>query len=59
MGILRNHAGGRLYAMRLAKGPHYSEGHGREGNTLHRWGLANSRVNRWRGLATFLTMMTV
>ena len=59
MGILRNHAGGRLYAMRFVKGPHYSEGDGREGNTLHRWGLADSSVNRWHGLATFLTMMMV
>lgn len=59
MGIFRNHAGGRLYALGLSKGPHYSEGEGREGDTLHRWGLADGSVNRWHGLATFLTMMMV
>jgi hypothetical protein len=45
--------------MGFGKGPHYSEDDGRKGNTLHRWGLAESSVNRWHGLATFLTMMTV
>jgi hypothetical protein len=45
--------------MRFAKGPHYSKGDGREENTLRRWGLADSSVNRWHGLATFLTMMAV
>jgi hypothetical protein len=45
--------------MRFAKGPHYSEGNGGEGNTLHRWELAYSSMNRWHGLATFLTMMMV
>jgi hypothetical protein len=59
VGIFRNHAGGRLDAMRFAKGPHYSEGDGREGNTVHRWGLADGGVNRWHGPATFLPMMMV
>jgi hypothetical protein len=45
--------------MGFAKTPHYSEGDGREGNTVHRWGLADSSVNRWHGLATFLPMMMV
>jgi hypothetical protein len=45
--------------MGFAKTPHHAEGDGREGNTLHRWGLADSSVNRWHGLATFLTMMMV
>jgi hypothetical protein len=59
VGILRNHAGGRLYTMRFVKRPYYSEGDGGKRNALHRRWLTESSVHRWHGLATFLTMMTV
>ncbi|MGA7927683.1 MAG: hypothetical protein WCA20_17045 [Candidatus Sulfotelmatobacter sp.] len=45
--------------MSIVKRLHYGERDGGKGNALHGWGLADGSVNRWHGLATFLTMMTV
>jgi len=57
--MLCNHAGGRHHGVTFTERPHQSEGDGRKRNALHRRRLTKSRVHRWHGLATFLTMMTV
>jgi hypothetical protein len=57
--MLGNHAGGRVRDTRFVNRLHCSEGDGRKRNTLQRRWLSESSVNRWHGLAAFLTMMTV